>query len=591
MLIRLFIPSILLSIALVGCNGSAISQSKTNVVLILADDQGYGDIGFHGNEIIQTPILDSLTNVSFYFEDFYVSPVCAPTRASLLTGRYAYRTGTHNVSNGMENMNPDEYTLAELFVDNGYKTAAFGKWHNGSHYPFHPNQQGFQRFIGFCMGHWNNYFNSVIEENGESILAKGFLADYLTDRAIQFIDENKTEPFFCYVPYNTPHSPFQVPDRYFNKYKKLGLDDKTACVYGMCENIDDNVGKILYALDRNEILENTIVIYMSDNGPVPGRFNGNLRGNKGQLFEGGVKVPCLMHVPQKLLSANSNNGAVKGIAAHVDIMPTLLDLLNLNMSQKVDFDGVSLLSQLNGQRDTAFDKRILYTKLHQKEPNECGGALRTGNYRMYIMRNKDTMLFNLAEDPYEQNNLKNLKPDLTALLAEKYYNWIDSVLTQMPSFTAIPVGVDGQQVISMPAHEAVKTDGVQWEEGHGWANDWLNNFSSANDSIFWGIEVEQDGVYQVSIDYALLSFSQGDSVSLSTHSNSHVVAFDKVFDPKLVLSPDRFKRKEAMEQTWGTMQLGTLELTRSNKYISIKLVGEFPLCIQIKKLVMIRTKK
>ena len=201
-----------------------------NIVLVLTDDQGFGDIRSHGNDLINTPVHDRLALEGAQFDRFYVSPVCAPTRASLLTGRYHLRTGVHGVTRGHEIMRDEEVTIAELLKQNGYATGAFGKWHNGSQYPHHPNGQGFDEFLGFCAGHWNNYFDTTLDHNGQMVPSKGFMIDVVTDAAIEFIEKNKTKPFFCYLPYNTPHTPWQVPDKYFQKYMAMGIEDpKVAC--------------------------------------------------------------------------------------------------------------------------------------------------------------------------------------------------------------------------------------------------------------------------------------------------------------------------------------------------------------------------
>jgi arylsulfatase A len=241
------------------------NKQKPNVLLIMTDDQGYSDIHSHGNPLIDTPTLDSFAKQATRFDRFFVSPVCAPTRASLLTGRYHLRTGTHGVTRGRENMRENETTIAQIFKNSGYKTACFGKWHNGSNYPYHPNARGFDTFTGFCAGHWNNYFDTTLEHNGSPLKTKGYIADVLTEHAINFIEQDKNLPFFCYLAYNTPHGPYQVPDKYFDKYKGQGLDDQTAAIYGMCENIDDNFRKILDALDRLNLAKNTIVIFTTDN--------------------------------------------------------------------------------------------------------------------------------------------------------------------------------------------------------------------------------------------------------------------------------------------------------------------------------------
>jgi arylsulfatase A-like enzyme len=245
-------------------------ERKPNVILILTDDQGYGDLGIHQNPDIKTPVLDRFASESAQFDRFYVSPLCAPTRASVLTGRYHLSTGTISVSNGLETMDAKEYTLGELFQDNGYRTGLFGKWHNGQHYPHHPLAQGFDEFTGFLAGHWSNYFDTPLEKNGTSQTFPGYLPDVLTNETLAFIDQNQDRPFFAFVSLNTPHSPHQVPDEYFDPYKLAGLDDELAAVYGMVSNIDHNIGRILEKLETLGLEENTLVIFLTDNGP-----NGN----------------------------------------------------------------------------------------------------------------------------------------------------------------------------------------------------------------------------------------------------------------------------------------------------------------------------
>ncbi|TNF40291.1 MAG: hypothetical protein EP311_09220, partial [Cytophagales bacterium] len=194
---RLFLAGLFLTVflGLVSCEAKK-PDSPPNLILIMTDDQGFGDLAFHGNAWVKTPNLDQLAGESARFDRFYVSPLCAPTRASLLTGRYHLRTGVVSVSNGLETMNAEEYTLAELFRDNGYRTGIFGKWHNGQHYPNHPLAQGFEEFTGFSAGHWSNYFNTHLEKNGEKKVFEGYLPDVLTDEALDFIRKNKDQPFF-----------------------------------------------------------------------------------------------------------------------------------------------------------------------------------------------------------------------------------------------------------------------------------------------------------------------------------------------------------------------------------------------------------
>ena len=213
--------------AIVLLFASAIAHGeKPNVIVILTDDQGWGDLSFSGNENLSTPNIDSLATDGAFFNRFYVSPVCSPTRAEFLTGRYHQRSGVYSTSAGGERMNLDEVTIADSFKAAGYKTAAFGKWHNGMQYPYHPNGRGFDEFYGFCSGHWGNYFSPMLEHNGEIVTGEGFVVDDFTNKAMDFITENKDEPFFVYLPYNTPHSPMQVPDQHWERFEDKELTSR-----------------------------------------------------------------------------------------------------------------------------------------------------------------------------------------------------------------------------------------------------------------------------------------------------------------------------------------------------------------------------
>ena len=333
------------------------ADRQPNIVLVLTDDQGFGDVRSHGNKLIDTPVHDRIAAEGARFDRFFVSPVCAPTRASLLTGRYHSRTGVHGVTRGHETMRDDEVTVAELLKGVGYATGAFGKWHNGSQYPHHPNGQGFDEFLGFCAGHWNNYFNTTLDHNGKMVQSKGFIIDVLTDAAIAFIESNKERPFFCYLPYNTPHTPWQVPERYWKKYLAKGISDPSlACAYAMCENIDDNMGRLISKLETLEIADDTIFIFLTDNGPNTNRYNGGMKGRKGSANEGGVRVPCFMRYPRHIKPGT----VIKPITAHIDLLPTLMEYCGLIEYKTKPLDGRSLVPLIHG--GTAdWPSRMLFT--------------------------------------------------------------------------------------------------------------------------------------------------------------------------------------------------------------------------------------
>jgi len=267
----------------------AATVERPNVLVILTDDQGWGDLSFHGNRNLDTPNIDALAAQGASFDRFFVCPVCSPTRAEFLTGRYFPRGGVRGVSTGKERLDLDEQTIGEVFKAAGYKTGAFGKWHNGTQYPYHPTARGFDEYYGFCSGHWGNYRDPLLDHNGEMVKGSGFIIDDLTDHAIDFIRSSGEQPFFCYVPYNTPHSPMQVPDRWWKKFDGASLAQRhrdpwkenlnhTRAALGLCENIDWNVGRLLQALCEQNEEDNTIVVYFSDNGPNGYRWNDGMKG-------------------------------------------------------------------------------------------------------------------------------------------------------------------------------------------------------------------------------------------------------------------------------------------------------------------------
>ena len=282
-----------IAVSFLLCLSVSFGQDRQpNVVVILTDDQGWGDLSLHGNTNLSTPNIDAMAKGGAQFDRFYVCPVCSPTRAEFLTGRYHPRSRVYSTSAGGERMDLDETTIADVFKAAGYATAAFGKWHNGMQYPYHPNGRGFDEFYGFCSGHWGDYFSPPLDHNGKIVRGEGFVIDDFTDKAMDFMEANQEKPFLVYLPYNTPHSPMQVPDRWWDKFKNKELAKRhfnskneklghTRAALAMCENIDWNVGRVLEKLDSLKLSEDTIVVYFCDNGPNGVRWNGRMKGRKG----------------------------------------------------------------------------------------------------------------------------------------------------------------------------------------------------------------------------------------------------------------------------------------------------------------------
>jgi arylsulfatase A len=540
------------------------AAARPNVLFILTDDQGWGDLSLHGNPFVQTPNLDQLARSGARFDRFFVSPLCAPTRASLLTGRYHLRTGTVSVSQGWERMRGDELTLAEVFRQNGYATGCFGKWHNGEHAPEDPNGQGFDEFLGFCAGHWNNYFDTELQHNNRMVPTKGFITDVLTDAALTFMGQHKAQPFFCYVPFNAPHSPHQVPDRYFNKYKVKGLDDEQASIYGMVENVDDNVGRLLQALDRLNLAQNTIVVFATDNGPNGHRFNGGMKGIKGSVDEGGVRVPLFVRWPGRIRPQT----LIRPNAAHIDLLPTLVDLCGLRFTPAHPLDGRSLTSLLLGRSDTLADRMLFthVTNMNDSQLSDEPGSVRTAQYRLVRQRGR-SQLYDMRNDSTQTTDVAADQPQLVHRLQTAYDRWFTDV-TQLIQFTR-PAPVAARRVL-LQAPEARFSDGIRYKQGNGWANDWLINWQSPADSIWWDIVVERPGTYELRLQYTAPAEVRGSVVTVTAGNETRHQTVPGGFDPPLKPSPDRVPRKEAYEKSWAWLPLGRLALPAGTHRILLR---------------------
>jgi arylsulfatase A-like enzyme len=430
---------------------------RPNIVLIIADDMGHGDLGFHGNPIIRTPHLDRLARQSVRLTRFYVSPVCSPTRASLLTGRYNYRTGIVDTFLGRSLMHPDEVTLAELLAAAGYRTGIFGKWHLGDNYPLRAIDQGFHEALvhkGGGIGQpsdppgGSSYFDPVLQHNGKEVQIKGYCSDVFTDAAINFIAKNKDAPFFIYLPFNCPHTPLQVPDNYYALYKNTNLEhdqfpkkrhplpgkapqDITAKVYGMVTNLDDNVGRLLAKLDELKLSDNTIVIFLTDNGPQQVRYNSGMLMRKGSVHEGGVRVPFVFRWPARF----PGNRDIDRIAAHIDVVPTLLVACDLKQPKNLRIDGLNLMPLLQAL-PIDWPDRSLFVQWHRGDVPELyrAFAVRTQDWRLVQpdgVQEKPAKLrfklYHMTDDPREERDIADKHPDIVARMKRDYEAWFKDV--------------------------------------------------------------------------------------------------------------------------------------------------------------------
>lgn len=542
--------------------GARTPRKRPNVIVVITDDQGWGDIHSHGNDQIDTPVMDRLAAGGARFDRFFVSPVCAPTRASLLTGRYYLRTGTHGVTRGHETMRSEEVTLAEILKQNGYVCGCFGKWHNGAHYPYHPNGKGFDEFLGFCAGHWNNYFDTWLEHNGKPIKTQGYISDVLTEAAMNFIKKNKNRPFFCYLPYNAPHSPWQVPDKYFDKYKARGLEDKTACAYGMCENLDENLGRLFKMLEKQGLTEKTIVVFLTDNGPNSKRYNGGMKGIKGSMNEGGIRVPLFIRWPGHIEPGIQ----IHQIAADIDILPTLVELTGVRMPQTLPLDGVSLAPLLTGQTFHWPDRTIF---------SHWGGrgSVRTQKWRA-VVGDDEWKLYDMIDDPSQKKDIALEYPNVVRELKSAYLFWFEDVTRKGFDPIPIPIGYQQRWEVVLPGHEAFLVpdtgEGISYHGRHGWANDWISNWTSTKAYPFWEIDVVRPGQYQITLMYICPKPDVGSRVQVETNGKSLEGIIEKAHDPLPIPSPDRIPRKEVYEKEWTPLTLGTLMLPKGRSRLYVK---------------------
>lgn len=535
-----------------------------NVVVILTDDQGWGDLSVHGNTNLATPQIDSLARDGALFERFYVCPVCSPTRAEFLTGRYHPRGGVRGVSTGQERLDLDERTIAQFFKAAGYATGAFGKWHNGMQSPYHPNDRGFDEFYGFCSGHWGTYFDPPLDHNGEMVRGKGYIIDDLTDHALEFILQNRERPFFCYLPYNTPHSPMQVPDRFYDKFheKKLELratqpnqEDipKTRAALAMCENIDWNVGRVLQTLDGLKLAENTIVMYFSDNGPNGARWNGGMKGTKGSTDEGGVRSPLLVRWPARIAAGTR----VPQISAAIDLLPTLAELAGIPLPADRPLDGISLTplltSDLKGSPDAdtkAAPDRMIFSHWAGRV------SVRTPQYRL----DHTGKLYDMRADPGQERDLAQERPEVARRLARTVAEWKQEMLENLgPDDRPFPVG--HSQTTPLPARDGVPRGNVK-RSAPAPNCSFFTNWTSIDDRMTWDIEVARPGSYEVVVYYTCPPGDEGSTIEVSFGESRMQARIGEPHDPPLHGEEnDRVSRgPESFVKDFKPLRLGVVEL-------------------------------
>ncbi len=483
---------------------------KPNVILVLTDDQGYGDMSCHGNQVLKTPAIDTLHRDGVCLTDFHVDPCCSPTRAALMTGRYSSRVGVWHTVLGRSLLRAGETTMADVFAANGYRTGMFGKWHLGDSYPFRPQDRGFQEAlyhgggaIGNSPDYWgNHYFDDTYFRNGKPEKFHGYCTDVWFDEALQFIRANKDRPFFCYLPTNVPHWPLLVAEKYVKPFAGK-VPDSMAHYYGMLVNFDENLARLRHELRQLGLAENTILIFLSDNGTSDGveldkngyptaGFNAGMKGDKLSEYEGGHRVPCLVYWPAGGIRGGRE---VTRLTAHIDLLPTLIDLCGLAPPPHGKFDGVSLAPLLRGPVTATADwpDRTLFVH-NQRVIDPVKGkdyAVMTDHWRLVDGHE----LYEIKSDPGQHRDVAGAHPDVVTTLEKAYDRWWADISTDFDKPARIVIGSDRANPTALNPHDWIGQPHELFDQSQVRRG----RYGPANLEYqgHWMIEIARDGRYEI----------------------------------------------------------------------------------------------
>lgn len=571
----------------VTANDAVAPTTHPNVVIFLADDAGWGDYSRNGNTQVRTPHIDSIARGGVTLDRFFVCPVCAPTRAEFLTGRYHPRGGVRGVSTGQERLDLDERTIAEAFEAAGYATGAFGKWHNGSQWPYHPMARGFDEYYGHSSGHWGEYFDPPLELNGRMIREPGYIVDLCTNKALDFIDRNKAKPFFCYVPFTTPHSPWAAPESDWKRFKDKPITqratvanqevlDETRCALAMVENQDANVGRVLAKLDELKLADNTIVLYFSDNGPNSWRWNGGMKGRKGTTDEGGVRSTCFLRWPARLPADHT----VTQIAGAIDLLPTLTALAGVSRVGDKPLDGRDL-SPLLLKQPTEWSDRMIFSTWAGRV------SVRTQRHRL----DDQGQLFDMLADPGQATPITDREPDIVARLKSAVVAWRQDVFAKSrPEVSVakmkgqqkaaggnavdprpIPVGYREFPITMLPARDGEPRGGVRRSSPAPNCS-YFVNWTSREDSMVWLLDVHTTGRYEVVIDYTCPEADVGSLIELSFRDSRLAGRVAPGWNPPLYTNQDTLPRPhgESQMKEFRPLKLGAITLEKGQAPLTLR---------------------
>lgn len=484
-----------------ACNPA--QPTPPNIIIVMTDDQGYGDVGFHGNPYAKTPFLDQFSEKALELTNFHVGTTCTPTRAGLMSGRNCNRVGSWHTIAGASILNEDEETMAEVFQRNGYRTGMFGKWHLGDNYPYRPQDRGFDEAFYHGGGgvqqtpdYWgNDYFDDTYFRNGKPEKAEGYCTDVWFSEVMQFIGSRGGNPFFVYLTPNAAHGPFNVPEEYLAMYEDTGLLPYQKRFYGMLTNLDDNFKGLIAFLEEKKLLENTIVIYTTDNGTAGGimrdRESGKmvgynpLRGTKGNHYDGGHRVPFLIHWPQGL-TGNTKSDA---LVSHVDLLPTLASLTGLNYSPPSNLDGSDMSAAIKGNDGDTTRMLIVDTQRIQWPEKYRNPCVMQGPWRLV----NHEELYHTGKDLAQENDLAGQYPDRVRSMQEFYDQWWEKAEKDM-KFSEIHLGNKSENPVRISMHDMHpdSSGGIAWNQVH-------IRQGQTDTRGFYKIYVEQEGEYQFAL--------------------------------------------------------------------------------------------
>jgi len=532
------------------------TSTPPNIVLIVADDMAWGDMSAHANTNLSTNNLDRMVKEGLSFSNFYVSAVCSPTRAELLTGKHALNVGVTGTGAGRERINLGVELLPEVLAKAGYRNGLFGKWHNGSQGPYHPLSRGFDQFYGFTSGHWGSYFNYFIEEGDSLTRFEGYLPNVLTSRAIDFMGKQKERPTFTMLSFPTPHSPMQVPDRWFKPFENAKLDSIgngqgeenqsfSKAALAMVANIDWNVGRVLHAIDSLSMTDNTIVIFMSDNGPNSWRWNAGMRGRKGSVDEGGIRSPLLVYSPGMIAPAQISTAPISVRTLHKAIQVVATeengDLHLFERLLKEDSTPI-----INQWRD-----KLSVRSAHHRLDNEG---------RLYDITVDREQRYPLTDRPSLRDSLQRLVDGFRDSIMKP--NLVDDT-------RPFPVGYSSLFNTLLPARDASSSGNVT--RSNRWPNDsYFHEWNDKDASISWSIEVLDSGNYWVDLYYALSADSNGVSVKFTSSQGTFISStIEAHITTQEGHAHDRMLREESYVKNWKKVNLGSLQLYKGADTLSL----------------------